>query len=885
MHYAELAKYYERLEATTKKLEKRDILAELYKNSGSLEIVVPLSMGIVFAAGQQELGVAREILRRVIAKTYGVTEEAVTKKFKETGDLGLTAEFFAAHKKQRSLASRSLTVQHVFDNLRKLPEISGSGSQERKMALISELLSHARPVEARYIMRTVLGDMRVGVAAGIARDAIALAFNKDPKEVEHVFNILGDYGAVAALAKSDKLKAELTVGHPVRVMLADRSPTLEESMKEFPRTAVEWKYDGFRCITGHTGIYTNPHGLKSVKDIKVGDKVLTHKGRFRKVIAINKRTLDKNERLFILQSYMGNKFRISEGHKILCKRGRKILWLPPEDIQKDDMLVFPLPKLGKRALPNKMLLGDGSGYKKEVKMDERFFRFLGYWIGDGFTNTYHHTERVGLIFNSKQKRLMKEYKNLIRIVFGIREISEYEHKNNAISIYWRDKPLRIWLSKYFRIEWQGKTIPWWFVDANPSNFKAFLRGWSESDGHKSPQGTTVIVTQEKRLASLAQIIGLMHAIPLGLRRLMIRLPRKDYKKEYYQIIIPKSSRNAACVGNYAYYRILRKEEVKRPDPRTTLYNLQVEDDQSYCTNNIVLHNCQIHKDSHIKIYSRRMEDVTKQFPDLVQWTKEHVRAKQCIIEGEAIAVKNDKPQPFQMLSRRIQRKYDIEKMVKEIPIRIHLFDLLLYEGKNYMNRPLAERWEKLKQVVKESKDFKLADHIETQDIDEAEKFYKEALKHGQEGVIVKNLEARYQPGKRVGYWLKVKEILEPLDLVVVGAEWGEGKRTRWLGSLILAAKKGDHFVETGRMASGLTEEQMEELTKKLRPLIISEEGKIVKVKPQIVIEVGYEEIQKSPKYESGYALRFPRLMRIRDDKAPKDANTTKDVEKFFRMQK
>ncbi|MDI6721068.1 MAG: DNA ligase, partial [Candidatus Aenigmarchaeota archaeon] len=177
-----------------------------------------------------------------------------------------------------------------------------------------------------------------------------------------------------------------------------------------------------------------------------------------------------------------------------------------------------------------------------------------------------------------------------------------------------------------------------------------------------------------------------------------------------------------------------------------------------------------------------------------------------------------------------------------------------------------------------------ADHIETKDFEKADAFYQKSIEQGQEGVIVKNLSAKYQPGKRVGYWLKVKEILEPLDLVITGAEWGEGKRAKWLGSLILAARHGEKFLETGRMASGLTEEQMGDLTRILKDLIISEEEKIVKIKPKIVLEIGYEEIQRSPKYPTGYALRFPRLLRIRDDKRPEDINTIKDIERLFRQQ-
>ena len=280
-----------------------------------------------------------------------------------------------------------------------------------------------------------------------------------------------------------------------------------------------------------------------------------------------------------------------------------------------------------------------------------------------------------------------------------------------------------------------------------------------------------------------------------------------------------------------------------------------------------------------------MDDVTRQFPDMVAMIKEGVKCKQCIIEGEALAIKSGRPQPFQMLSRRIQRKHDIEKMVKEIPVQVNLFDLLYFDGESYINEPFSRRWNDLKKIISESKSFKIAEHLETKNFAEADKFYKKSLAAGQEGVIVKNMDAPYQPGKRVGYWIKIKEILDPLDLVVVGAEWGEGRKAKWFSSVILAARDKGKLVSTGRMASGFTEEQLAELTKTLKPLIISEEGKVVAVKPQVVLEIGYEEIQKSPKYESGYALRFPRLLNFRSDKSPEDCTTLKEIEKIYNLQR
>nr|MCK4929490.1 DNA ligase [Nanoarchaeota archaeon] len=161
---------------------------------------------------------------------------------------------------------------------------------------------------------------------------------------------------------------------------------------------------------------------------------------------------------------------------------------------------------------------------------------------------------------------------------------------------------------------------------------------------------------------------------------------------------------------------------------------------------------------------------------------------------------------------------------------------------------------------------------------------------GEEGVMAKNLEGIYKPGSRVGYGVKVKPVMESLDLVIVGAEWGTGKRSGWLTSYVLACRKGDKFLEIGKVGTGIKEleEQgvsFKELTMKLNPLIISEEGKTVRIKPEIIIEVKYEEIQKSPTYDSGYALRFPRFVRLREDKALSDVSDISLVEDLYKGQK
>ena len=179
---------------------------------------------------------------------------------------------------------------------------------------------------------------------------------------------------------------------------------------------------------------------------------------------------------------------------------------------------------------------------------------------------------------------------------------------------------------------------------------------------------------------------------------------------------------------------------------------------------------------------------------------------------------------------------------------------------------------------------------------DAEKFYNEALKAGEEGVIVKDLDAFYVPGRRVaGGWLKVKPVMENLDVVIVGGTWGTGKRAGTIGSLHLAIRDAESgkFLECGMMGTGLKEKKSEqegsatlkEMTKLLKPLVESEDGSSVRFKPKIVIEVAYEEIQKSPTYNSGFALRFPRFIRIRFDKGPNEADDLNRMEELYKQQK
>jgi DNA ligase-1 len=555
MKYGELADVYERLEKTPEKLGKRDILAELIRDTPDPELdkIALLMTGRVFPIhAKEDLGIASNMVKRAISKATGFSDKRIVEEFKDTGDLGLATEKLVKSKRQSTLMKKELTVDTVFDGLRKLPDITGAGSQDRKLSILAELISSAKPKEARYIVRTALGTLRIGVAKGILRDAIAAAFDVDAKAVEHAWNMMPDYGEVIKIAKAkgdEGLKSvRLKVGTSVQVLLAEKADSLEDAMGKFERAAIETKYDGARV--------------------------------------------------------------------------------------------------------------------------------------------------------------------------------------------------------------------------------------------------------------------------------------------------------------------------------------------------------QIHKDGDkITLFTRRLEDVTTQFPDLVDMAKRSIKSGDCIMDGEILGIDKETGRnlPFQQLSQRIQRKHDIERMVKEIPIQVKLFDIIYCNGDMLFDTPLDQR----RKVLEKSFDpipgkFELSAQLVTDDIAKAERFYKQALENGEEGVMVKNLDSKYQPGRRVGYWLKVKPVMEALDLVVVGAEWGTGKRANWLSSYILAChdEKTGKFLSIGMMGTGLTDEQFKNMTEKIRPLILEEKGRRVKVKPKIVIEIGYEEIQKSPKYGSGFALRFPRMLRDRSaDKSPAQADTLKKIRQLYGMQR
>ena len=564
MDYSILADYCEKLESVPAKLKKTEILTDILRKtpSGELSEIILLLAGRVFPIySEHEIGVAVQMMIKAIEKATGFKLAEIENKFKKIGDLGLVAEDCIRLRKQSTLFRKKLTVNSIFSNLQKLAFITGKGSQERKLSLIAELLSSAQPKEARYITRTILGELRVGVAEGLIRDAIAQAFlvkestKKEEKEkmteaVDYAWNILSDFGEVARIAKEKgsgglrKIKVHL--GRSIQVMLGEKAESIESVVKSHGEVIAEYKYDGAR-LQCH----------------KKGDK--------------------------------------------------------------------------------------------------------------------------------------------------------------------------IWL------------------------------------------------------------------------------------------------------------------------------------------------------------YTRRLEDVTKQFPDVVDLCRKGLKAEECIVEGEALGVdtKTGLPLPFQVLSQRIHRKYEIEKMVKEIPVQVNLFDVVFVDGKALFDVPLKERRKMLEKIVKPIPGkFQLTKCLITDDVKKLEKFYKEALDAKQEGLFLKVLCSLYIFGRHVDGWYKIKPMMETLDLVIVGATWGEGARAKWITSYQLACIDTDtgEFLDCGMMSTGLTEEEYKNMTEKLKPLIVDEKGKNIRVRPKVVLEVGYQEIQKSPNYSSGFALRFPRFIRERLDKSAEEADTIDRVRLLFKSQ-
>ncbi len=293
---------------------------------------------------------------------------------------------------------------------------------------------------------------------------------------------------------------------------------------------------------------------------------------------------------------------------------------------------------------------------------------------------------------------------------------------------------------------------------------------------------------------------------------------------------------------------------------------------------------QVHvKGGEVRLFSRRLSDVTASIPDVVEDVKRGLNADEAILEGEIIAERDEKPLPFQLLMRRFRRTNFDPRLVEEIPLKLYLFDLLLLNGESYLERTYAERRAKLEEVIDEP--LLAVPSIVTSSVEEGESFMRESLGRGHEGIMAKKLNSPYVPGVRGRFWLKIKET-HTLDLVIVAAERGYGRRHRWYSDYYLAARdpRTGEFLVVGKTFKGLSDEEFEWMTQRLRSIAIEETGKLIRVRPEVVVEVAFNEIQRSPKYRSGFALRFARIVRIRDDKTPDEADTIDRVRELYEKQ-
>lgn len=561
MRYQKLAELYEDLSSTASRLKKIEILSKFLKDLDEKDKdVLYLLLGDIFPEyDERRIGISNQLAIKSISKATGTEKDEVVKEWKNLGDLGEVAKKLKGKKRQATLSSKNLTVEKVLENLRKLPELEGKGTVSKKLALIIELLTSASPLEALYLTRTLIGDLRIGLKESTIRESLSSAFfnkNKEAsKKIQEAIDKSNDIVLVFDMTKKGRLKelekAKLQVGNPIKAMLAKKAKTISEGFKMVGRPcAIEYKYDGFRLII-----------------------------------------------------------------------------------------------------------------------------------------------------------------------------------------------------------------------------------------HK--------------------------------------------------------------------------------------------------------------KGDNVTLFTRRLENVTKQFQEVIQYIKKYIKGDSFILDSEAVGFdkKTKEYKPFQSISQRIRRKYDIEKLQNELPVEINVFDIIYYNGKSLLNEPFEKRTKLIKTILTNHK-YKIihAKQIITGSEKKAKEFYKKALKDNQEGIMMKNLEAIYQPGSRVGHMIKVKPEERDYDLVIIGGEYGKGKRSGWLSSFILGCKDKEKYLKIGKVGTGIKEKSehgtsFKELTEKLKPLITKEIGKEVEIKPKIVVSVSYQEIQKSPNYNSGFALRFPRFTALRPDKPLSEITTLDEIKKDLENQK
>jgi len=291
---------------------------------------------------------------------------------------------------------------------------------------------------------------------------------------------------------------------------------------------------------------------------------------------------------------------------------------------------------------------------------------------------------------------------------------------------------------------------------------------------------------------------------------------------------------------------------------------------------------QLHGDGdRVAIWSRRLTDVTRSLPEVVGIARRELGGAPFVLDGEVVARDGaGRPLPFQELMRRFRRIHEVDRMVEAMPLSLHFFDCLIAEGRPLIDEPYRARWEALERITGGRY---LAERRVVDSPEEGRALHASAVAAGHEGLMAKQLESRYEPGGRGKRWLKLKAA-ETVDCVIVAADRGSGRRVGWLSNYHLAVRDGEAWADVGKTFKGLTDREFDAMTARLTALAVADDGYTVRVRPEVMVEIDYNEIQASPTYPSGFALRFARIARIREDKAPEQATTLAELRALYERQ-
>ncbi len=288
---------------------------------------------------------------------------------------------------------------------------------------------------------------------------------------------------------------------------------------------------------------------------------------------------------------------------------------------------------------------------------------------------------------------------------------------------------------------------------------------------------------------------------------------------------------------------------------------------------------QLHKSGdEVRIFSRRLEDISNSFPEVVGWAR--AIPHDMIVDGEIIAFSRGRPLPFQLLQRRLRKR----EAATDIPVRYFCFDILLLDDEELYREPLTTRKEKLAAALERSS-ISIGESRLVESAAALEELFRASRSLGYEGLVVKDPASPYTPGRRGRFWVKLKEELDTVDAVIVAAEYGHGKRAGVISDYTFAVRDGPQLKVIGKAYSGLTDDEIDEMTARIKEITLADHGFRRDVRPEIVLEVAFDSIQQSERHDSGFALRFPRIKKIRYDKSVDEIDTIEKVRRIFDSQK